>query len=1210
MSARSVFRTDLQLSEEVVSNLTDTALTALVRELLHDHAYRCGAPVSEVIVNTEEKAKDGGCDAWSPAPPSFDEWFSDTFTCWQLKAGVAGQPARLAGEIGKEIPSDTLRRGGRVVLIASGSTNGAHGERERLRKLRDEAASANLPTNRIHVIGSERLTTWCNQHPAVAARFSGAPDGLWLLDRWSTQEVHRAPWQATQEREADILRTRADLDFSSGTLVHIHIQGHPGVGKSRFALELCKDAAWKGSVIYVRDAFELPIREVIEGAVSKPNSTLVIVADEIQRQQLEPLRDALDAGNGRVRLVTIGHCNTPDPTRIPALTLAPLDEQSMRQVVSGWHPSMPREHVDFVARFADGYVRLARLAAEAVKRNPGIDVRGILDEAHIRGFLDRMLQGGNRRALHVAAVLRSVGWRDDKEVEGKTIATELGLEWNDVCAAVEEFDRRLGIVPRGGRYRYISPTPLGIHLAIEAWSSYPDILRGLLDRLPTEEAKAAYYDRLEEIASTPQAQKFARDELAFFFGVADFADAGAARRWAALSAADPALAASNLAKALLRAPLTEKTAIRGRARREVVHRLVVLAWHRSSFHNAALALALLAEAENESWANNATGEFVARFEVHLGGTPVPYIDRLAVLDELLLLGRPTLDRLAIKALARVYNQHVSRTEPGARASAPREREWQPQTGLEVLACVQQAIDRLTTIARSGGQELEPDLVKAAQGLSMLLRYEETRELVAGLYDAIRETHPATREALRRVVASVLYRGRKFWDDVPDDAITRIEAIRASFEERSLGGRLHQLVGPGRWEKDDDRDTIAELALEFVSERTQLELEWPWLTSGNAADAWDFGEALAVADVDGALDDAIVAFNRGPDLRTLCGFVSNRREERGAAWFDAWATRTFAARPCDWSLLFEVSWRCGVTVTLASIISKTVREQDVPQSFTTQLENGRWPSSLQLASLKDLLAALSSRNHLRPAIAILQHRLQDHPTDLDALEHIALAVVTSSDVIRDGASMIDYYWKEVSLRLVAHHAHDIVVAIFREHSDRTKDTWFAEYSTAKELLWKCVELHPAAVWEALKPHLSSPISGLHFVIGFPLGILDRLSVEDVTAWVADTPNERGPIIARLVNTDLATDKTLAAQLLGRFGDSDAMAEEFFAACVTGVWCGPASQHWAALATNLERVVQTTHLPKLRRWAADGARRLREMQERDAEREAEAQVRGRW
>jgi hypothetical protein len=1207
-SRQSVFLTALQVSPEVVRSLNDTGLTRLMRDLLHDHAYRCKAAVSEVIVNTEEKARDGGCDGWSPAPPQPDEWFGATATCWQLKSGSAGEPANLKGEVTKPIPSDTLRKGGRFVVVASDSPSGTKGLRDRLETLRGEADAAGIPSANIVVLGSEQLTNWCNQHPAVAARFTGAPDGLWLLDRWSAHAPHRAAWQPTSERETELTKMRGELDFSAGALLHLHVQGHPGVGKSRFALELCKEAPWKGSVVYVRDASDLSVREVLEGAVAHPGVRLVLVADEIQRNQLEPLRDILDAGDGRVRLITIGHCGTPEPTRIPALPLKPLDDETMRKIVSGWHPSMRREHVAFVARFADGYVRLARLAADAVARNDSIDVRGILSEGHIREFLNRMLPEGNRRALHVVAVMRSVGWRDDKEVEGQIIAQELGLDWNDVCAAVEDFDDRLGIVPRGGRYRYISPTPLGIHLAIEAWSAHPRVLRELPNKLPTEEAKAAYYDRLEEIASSPHAQRFGREELDLFFRVTDFADAWAARRWSALSASDPALAAANLAKALSSAALEERTSISGRARRELVHRLVLLAWNRASFYDATLALALLGEAENESWSNNASREFTARFELSLPGTSVPYLERLAVLDELLTLKRPSIDRLIIQALARVYTQGGFRVEP--MSSAPLEKEWHPRTGLEVLECTRASLGRLTAIAGNSATELQVDLVKAADGLSMLLREVDTRDLVAGFYDAVRRTHPGTREALRRIVAEILHRERKYWNQVPQDALAKIDAIHASFEEHTLSARLRQRIGPGRWERDEDMVAPSELARELVADRAALESEWSWLTSGGAGSAWDFGEALAVADASGELDDVLTGTDgRGPDLRVLCGFISKRRELRGEAWFDAWTKKTFEERPEDWPLMFELGWRCGVTVTLAGIISAAVRAKDVPEAYTRQLENGAWPSALPLDVLKELLETLHSRGHRKAAIAVLQHRLQSTPADLTALEGIAVQVATSGDVIRDGATMTDYYWKEVSFKLAPRHAQAIVAAILREQADRTSETWFAEYSTAKEVLWKCVELDPAAVWQAFMPHLSSMLEGFHFAVGFPLGLIDQMPADDVCKWVDGKPEERASIVARLVNKSLINDETLTARILGQFGDDRVIASEFFSAYVSGSWTGLTSEHWGRLAGELERVARDTKLSKLRRWATDAARRLREMQKRDAQREEEEEVRGR-
>ena len=250
--------------------------------------------------------------------------------------------------------------------------------------------------------------------------------------------------------QSELDARQADLDFATGSVHHLHIQGPPGVGKTRFALELCRGATWRGTVIYIRQAADLRLLELIDGAATDTGVQLIVVADEVQPEQLRPLRDSVGPGSGRVRLITVGHSPSSDPTRIPALLVKPLDPEVMPKVIKGWHPAMPPEHVAFVVRFADGYVRLARLAADAVARSPAMEVRGLLSRDEIRAFLDGMLGTGDRRALYVVAVLTSVGWTDDKQEEGKAVAEHFGLDWNWVRAKVEDFHRRLGIAPRGG----------------------------------------------------------------------------------------------------------------------------------------------------------------------------------------------------------------------------------------------------------------------------------------------------------------------------------------------------------------------------------------------------------------------------------------------------------------------------------------------------------------------------------------------------------------------------------------------------------------------------------------------------------------------------------------------------------------------------------------------------------------------------------------
>lgn len=186
--------------------MSDEELNVLMGQLLNAQAYKCGSPINEIRLNTEIKAKDDGCDGWSAKPATPDDWLGSTDTCWQFKAGSAGEPARLSGEVTKPIPKKTLGDGGRFVVVANGSTNGKKGEKDRLKTLSDEATAAKIPPKKIKVIGSERLTNWCNQHPAIAASWAGRPDGLWSLDDWSSSDEHQVPWQASAAVQLDLAR--------------------------------------------------------------------------------------------------------------------------------------------------------------------------------------------------------------------------------------------------------------------------------------------------------------------------------------------------------------------------------------------------------------------------------------------------------------------------------------------------------------------------------------------------------------------------------------------------------------------------------------------------------------------------------------------------------------------------------------------------------------------------------------------------------------------------------------------------------------------------------------------------------------------------------------------------------------------------------------------------------------------------------------------
>lgn len=345
-SVRSIVRTTngqlppWAVSPEQVRFFNDTQLSDVMRALLLAHAYRCGADITKVLVNTEDKAADGGCDAWTPAPPVFDSWLSDVDTCWQLKAGQAGQPQKLVGEVKKRIPLETLRAGGRFVAVTSRAGGGAKEHKSRRHALLKGVKSANLAGPRLEVLTSETLTTWINEHPAIAAAVRGLPSA-WPLVRWTSDSLHKEPWHTTPALDSKLDALRSALEFTADTTLHIHVYGQPGAGKTRFALEACRGAPWSGNVLYLPQAADARVSELLDSVADFVGARLVLVIDEVSATQASVFNASVRTAGGRIRLITIGADGSPDSTNIDEVRIDGLDDETMAKVVLGWHPDLP-----------------------------------------------------------------------------------------------------------------------------------------------------------------------------------------------------------------------------------------------------------------------------------------------------------------------------------------------------------------------------------------------------------------------------------------------------------------------------------------------------------------------------------------------------------------------------------------------------------------------------------------------------------------------------------------------------------------------------------------------------------------------------------------------------------------------------------------------------------------------------------------------------
>jgi len=235
----------------------------------------------------------------------------------------------------------------------------------------------------------------------------------------------------------------------------------------------------------------------------------------------------------------------------------------------------------------------------------------------------------------------------------------------------------------------------------------------------------------------------------------------------------------------------ELLAISGDVRRNLVWALEKLCFHGSSFEEAANSLLLLASAENESWGNNATGQFKQLFRTFLSGTEAPPTLRMKVIDSALGSDRDSVRKLAVEALEEVIDTHGGSRMIGAEYQGSREplKEWRPKVWGEVFEYWNDALQRLCNLVVER-DSLAPVAKKAiARHIRGLMQNGRVDSLDIAIRKIVESEGPLWVEALDSIKDSLRYEG----DQMPSEGKTKLEDWIRLLTPHEIGDRLKLFV---------------------------------------------------------------------------------------------------------------------------------------------------------------------------------------------------------------------------------------------------------------------------------------------------------------------------------------------------------------------------------------------------------------------------------
>jgi len=1231
--------TPAEVTEKQIEHLDARQLTEVLKAVVDATLIRARIGIEAAqIPRTLDMSDDGedGIVSWSEGP-SEAGYIKQRRTQFQVKAGKL-QPADCRRELLKDGAlkprvADNLSAGGAYVLFLAQPCTGKMKEARKaeIRKVIAQELGADVGNAaRIEIFSGDVIASWVNEHYGVALlahRLLGVliPDNFLPWESWSQLARHnRTQYQRDAGIDDQMRSLRSELLQPRSVLRMI---GLSGLGKTRLALETFRPslpgstlANVANSVIYVDDPEDAAVLAHIHGLVHRSRTGIVVV-DNCSLTLHQKLRDVIDQPNSLLSLLTIDLDLAKDANPAGLLEIGQSSRAVIHDILRSALPAAPAGQLERMVVFVDGFPRLAVQLIES-------GVQEDLNRLPLTGedFTERLLWGrdapddAKRRTIEACALFHHVGIAGPVESHLNYVAQCVCHQSPQDFFSTVQYFRRRGLIDGIGDFVRVTPLPLAITLA-ESWfvNTLPSTQEAVLrdEEMPAGLAEALA-QRFSSLSPTERAAEMVRRMMGIsgpFVNLGSLNNKRTSRLLRALVSVEPDSCLDMMVRVL--GPATREELLAAtEGRREFVWALERLIYDRTRFLRAGRLLAALAIAENETWSNNASNQFVQLFHLQLSGTEAEPQLRLSLVDELLSSGDERQEALAITALgAAVATRYYTRTGGAEEQGFRTYRDWAPRTLAEQCAYFNEALRRLAAVA-----PVETRLGDLARHqLAAAIRTQVYSGNLRGIDEALRNVRGSYAglwsEALTQAQEALRYEGRHL-DPKNRQAVIDWEALLLP---TSLADRLlvHVSKAPFGWGlpeiefSDLDRRSAAfdTLVADFAAARAEWPRLAPLLVEGEQRRTFDFGREVGRLVEDDGLLDLVIA--RAQVIRTGTfepSFLAGLLHARRLLSIDRY--RAFMKRCADVdSVRPHFVWINAVAGLvdgdLERLHSMLTRNEVAPDDFRV-FTYGRVLESVPSELVAKVFTEVSRHGETGgwTTLSVLSMYINDDGAWLPYRNCLASVIRSRAVALSNTASTMDRYaYDKVAKRFMTEEPTDpeplTALAAHAVALCQQRELNFSAHDMLRPLVFELLSKHAALVWPTIREaiagadHLSA-FHWAHLLTDSPVmqekhSAFNLLSTDEVLSWVGASP----PVALFVVLKELplfrvADDGQLVVNalldpLIEQFGNRQDFLSTLSANLHSFSWTGSAEPLFRQRQRFVERYRHHRH-PRLAAWAS--------------------------
>lgn len=1246
-------RSFLDVPNDQIARMSPEEAVALFQQLLWAEARRVGVRINDVNISRWIDIPDGGIDASVKTVPGgvSSGLLKSGMTGYQIKTGASFKPwqdSQVKQELfGTKQPErenlgpsvrNCLESGGSYVLVCFGQDLDDQRRRTAEEILKAHFSTCGYPEPNVEVWSINQLIGFLRCFPSLRLRIN-------RFDRIDFQ-THES-WSKNSDMggifscgtvQQDVVEQIRQILRTADSPVHLRAHGEPGIGKTRLLLEATSADDLKPLVLYFDSPEDFNGSSLLGTFLEDDSpSCAILVIDECDQRESSNLWNKLKSRSPRIKLVTMW-CDDENTTgSTKHLSVPFLAQDGVSNIIQSY--GIDGHKADRWAEFCSGSPRVAHIMGQNLKDNPQ-DIMQNADNVlvwkrYIAGAKDFDDPEVKRRelVLQCLALFKRCGFespvRGESQIVGK-IVEKINPKVNflQFRRVVEELRSR-GIV-KGSKTIHISPKLLHVKLWGDWWDSYGDDfekLVGHVSELPPDLRKWLY-EMFEYGAGFDSVCRIAKSLLAedgILKTIQDLENSETARFFSALVSAAPKAALDCLKRTVGKCDRRElEKFVAGR--RDVIWALEKIAVWRDLFLDAATLLLRLAEAENETWSNNASGVFADLFTPAPGAvapTEASPQERLPLLIEAMDSDSKEIRLLAIQACDKALeSDHFSRFGTPHHQGLQKDAQlWMPMTWSDLFDYYGRIWDLLWTKHEALPNNEREKSVDVLLNRSMrLIRFVPLAEKIAATLEEMATKSFINRKRLLREIINILHRADSL--SLRPPCRNRLERLRddliSGFSSqllRHVGMRLIE----DHYDKDGNsvdtgRQNIADLARQAASAPELLKNDLGWLLSKEAENSFLFGYELAKCDAEFKVLPQIIEANcatiGGENTDLLCGYLS---------WI-------FETQPAFWEKQLEsLSIDNRINRKLPAITVNSGASDEAALRILNLLETGVigitdfWVfrfrafvdhiSESVFGKILDVLLAAPSSFAASTALDLVDFRYRRRQAEQQLPETLGYRVLTHPGFFHKPENgrrdqMDEYRWKEVGLNFVLLYPDrsmelaDHVLMYMGQDGAITDGLYPAPLSILDEITRK----YPLEMWKKVSAYLVIPndlrswsistwMQGRNRRYGLDQEdqfqpALNCFPIDLIWKWIDEDLENRAWYFAySLVPKQLFREEgktCLAREMLVRYGHLEPVGRNFSCNFNSGGWSGPDSLHWAERKRMLQDFRTTEDNQMVRQW----------------------------